>query len=135
MVPPNSRVFTAASAVTSPASVRKVREVRPRNRRWTFRERRKPSPWVRTEPREVGAEAGVGEAAAAAADEADTAVERPPVHREGTPKNTAADRDGDRRTRGRIGEAAEAAAEAEAAVGAARPRRLRKEDRVDDGRL
>lgn len=121
-VPPNSRVSTAASAVTSLASVRRVHAVRPRNRRWTFRERRKPSPWVR----EARAEAGVGEAAA----DEDTAVDRLPVHREGTPKSTA-DRGGDRRTPAPIGEAAEV----EAAVGAARRRHhRRKEDSVDDGR-
>ena len=82
-VPPNSRVSTAASAVTSLASVRRVHAVRPRNRRWTFRERRKPSPWVR----EARAEAGVGEAAAD--EDKENNAEKEVPARESTPEELA----------------------------------------------
>ena len=93
-VPPNSHVSTAASAVTSLASVRRARGPSAQPPVDFSRAPRKPSPWVR----EARAEAGVGEAAA----DEDTAVDRLPVHREDTPKSTA-DRGGDRRTPAPIG--------------------------------
>ena len=88
-VPPNSRVSTAASAVTSLASVEEFLAVRPRNRGGLFE-----APQTFAVGSGGASRAGVGEAAA----DEDTAVDRLPVHREGTPKSTA-DRGGDRRTR------------------------------------